>query len=558
MCPGPEENRGKLELIGRTGQFMWDAAKLFGLTRDSFDVQNVVRCMPRRKPTPDDSKEYRDPTRRELQCCSVYNEEALALNAGSARVHLILGDVAGAQLLGKNFNKEHPVFWYGPWDSYVVLNHHPSYIVHAGGKAAGGEYLTWRDRFRAVAAILQYPGRWGFLKAQNYQAVRTLAEFDAMEKHLRAEAAQNRRISLDIEDDISTGTRKLLMAGFGTGHYKDSKASTSPWIGRCYSIVLDHPQSGYERTHLREMQERTKKLIEDAGLEKSLQNGCYDSLAIKETLGATLRGYTYDTQYGTFLRYSFLRSCSLENLTYKFFPEFGDYKDVVKEWDGRFIDAPIDKLVLRNSGDCDITQRLEQRFGHQVNQALVEVYIRAARTLEKMEKRGPLLDLTNWEVANEKLPPMEEKLDNDLKRITKDDKFDCDSPQQVAKLVYDQLGLPEMEGEGRTTVKRVLEFMQANTDDETVSSTLERINRRRAIGKMRGTYVAGFKKSAELNKGELRTIWWLTGAITGRLRSGKGDKAEAEGIINFQNLANNPLLQNLLCSDKDWRKALEE
>jgi hypothetical protein len=40
------------------------------------------------------------------------------------------------------------------------------------------------------------------------------------------------------------------------------------------------------------------------------------------------------------------------------------------------------------------------------------------------------------------------------------------------------------------------------------------------------------------------------------LRSGKGDKAEAEGVINFQNLHGNPLLKNLLVSDLDWRIAL--
>jgi uracil-DNA glycosylase family 4 len=553
MCPGPRENARQRELVGPTSELLWESAKPFGLTRDSFDIQNVVRCMPWDKK----ADTFRDPTRRELQCCSVYNEEALARNRGEAAVHLILGDVAGVQLLGKNFNKEHPVFWYAPWDSYIVLNHHPSYISRIGGKRAGGEYLTWRDRFRAVAAILKHPGRWGFLKAQNYKAVRTLSEFDEMEKVLRNEAREQRRISFDIEDDTSTGKRKLLLAGFGTGHYKESKSPTSPWIGRCFSVVLDHPQSGYERAHLKAMQERTRKLIEDAGLHKSLQNGTYDGDAVKETIGAKLRGYDYDTRYGTFLRYSFLRSCSLENLTYRFFPEFGDYKDVVKEWDGHFIDAPIDQLVLRNSGDCDITQRLEQRFGHQVRQPLVEVYIHAARTLEKMEKRGPVLDWPNWARANKALPPMIEKLDSTLQRIAEDAEFDCDSPQQVAELVYDKLGLPVTE-EGRTTIKTVLEYLQATTEDKAVGKALELINRRRAIGKIKSTYVNAFETSAKLNADELRTIWWLTGTITGRLRSGKGDKGEASGIINFQNLSTNPLLQTLLCSDKNWRTALEE
>jgi DNA polymerase I-like protein with 3'-5' exonuclease and polymerase domains len=270
-------------------------------------------------------------------------------------------------------------------------------------------------------------------------------------------------------------------------------------------------------------------------------------------LGATLRGYNYDTQYGTFLRYSSLRSCSLENLTYRFFPEFCDYKDTVAEWEGHFKDAPIDRLTLRNSGDCDITQRLEQRFGHKVRQALVEIYIHAAKTLNKMEARGPLLDTPNWEQAAHAVPPMIQKLDNQLVQMTGIKGFDADSPQQVAHYIYDILKLPVTEA-GRTTVKTVLEYLQATTN----SKVLGVINKRRAIGKMWSTYITGFKRSAELNNEELRTIWWLTGTVTGRLRSGKGDRAEAEGILNFQNFSNNPLLQSLVCSDKNWRKALKD
>jgi uracil-DNA glycosylase family 4 len=548
-APGPVENRRGRELVGPTSQLLWEACELYGMSRSTFDIQNVCRCQPLNK-----EGHFRTPDKRELACCSVYNEEALALNQGNAAVHVILGKVAAGQLLGRNFRADRPVFWHAPWDCYIVLNEHPSYISRIGGKSAGGEYLSWRDRFRAVAAILRHPGRWGFVKAQSYTTVRTLGEFDAMEKALRGEMREKRRVSLDVEDDTSGTRRRLLLAGFGTGHYRDGKPN-SPWTGRCYSVVLDHPASGYEPSHLKAMQERVKKLVEDTGLEKSLQNGTYDGDALRETLGATLKGYTYDTQYGTYLKYSWLRSCSLENLTYRFFPEFCDYKDVVEDWEGHYAKAPIDRLVLRNCGDCDITQRLEQRFGPQVRQPLVEVYIHAARTLRRMEERGPLLDWPNWNAANKIVPKMVRKLNDDLAMITDDPQFDCDSPQQVAHFLYDVLKLPVTEA-GRSTVKTVLEYLQATCDNPQANKAIGRINRRRAIGKLWNTYLKGFAKSAELHADMLHTIWWLTGTVTGRLRSGKGDRAEAEGILNLQNLSNNPLLQNLVCSDKNWRKAL--
>jgi uracil-DNA glycosylase family 4 len=545
QSPDGHENAKRIELVGPTGTFLWDTMKLSGLSREEFDVNNVLRCQP----LGTDGEEH-EPTKRELQCCSPYNDEALRLNAGRAAVHVILGDVAGNQLLGKNFKKDKPIFWFPPWDCYVVLSWHPSYIYQQGGVQAGWEYFTWRDRFRAVRAILDHPGRWGYVKAQNYTTVRTLAEFDEMERILRTEQRQHRRVSFDIEDDVVDGKRLLLLAGFGTGHYQNPKDFSS-WTGRCFSVVVDHPQSGYEPTHLSEIRKRVAKLVADHDLKKSLQNGSYDSDVCIETIRVPLRGYSYDTQYGTYLRYSFLRSCSLENLTYRFFPEFCDYKSTVDEWSGHFADAPIDRLSLRNSGDCDITQRLEQRFSSQVSQPLVEVYIHAGKTLDRMETRGPRLDWPNWKKAMEIVPEMIEKLDRQLQQISGDPNFNCNAPEQVAKLIYDVLQLPQGD-EGRSTQKDVLRLLQA----ETQNNTLDIVLKRRSLGVIKSTFLKGYETGARLYDGELRTIWWLTGAITGRLRSGKGDRAEAEGITNFQNLHGNILLQNLLIADEDWRQAL--
>ena len=545
QSPGGVENDKGIELVGPAGTFLWEALKSAGISRNDVDVQNVLRC----RPLGPDGEEH-EPTKRELQCCSPYNDEALQLNGGLAVVHLVLGDVAGKQLLGKDFKKDKPVFWYAPWDCYIVLNHHPSYILRQGGVQAGWEYYTWRDRFRAVRGILDHPGRFGYVKAQNYSAVRTLDEFDTMERILRAESCQKRRVSFDIEDDVVDGKRLLLLAGFGTGHFKDPKDHDS-WTGRCFSVIVDHPQSGYTSTHLQEMRERVAKLVADKDLQKSLQNGSYDTNVCQETLGVPLRGYTYDTQYGTYLRYSFLRSCSLENLTYRFFPEFCDYKDTVEEWSGHFADAPLDRLVLRNSGDCDITQRLEQRFSPQVRQALVTVYIHAAKTLDRMEERGPLLDWENWKKAEEVVPKMIAKLDRQLQQISGDPNFDCDSAVQVAHLLYDVLEIPLTE-EGRSTQKDVLRLLLA----ETGNNTLDLIMKRRVLRVIWSTFLKGYATGARMHGGELRSIWHLTGAVTGRLRSGKGDRSELEGITNFQNLHGNPLLQNMLVSDHSWRKAL--
>src|SRR5580698_4625173 len=46
QSPGQKENIQKLELVGPSGQLVWDTAELFGIGRKDVDLQNVLRCRP--------------------------------------------------------------------------------------------------------------------------------------------------------------------------------------------------------------------------------------------------------------------------------------------------------------------------------------------------------------------------------------------------------------------------------------------------------------------------------------------------------------------------------
>ena len=535
----------ELEFSGESEQLLWRALRAAGLSRKDFDVQNVIRCA-----LTDDAGEIRDPSKRELRCCSVYNDEALQLNQGRADVHVILGDVAGAQLLGKDFHKDRPIYWHEPWNAYVLTNWSPSFLLRIGGEKCR-DYVAWSERFRGIKSILDHPGKYGYLKSRSYQTVQSEAEFDEMERAIRAEQGEGRRISVDIEDGVVNGERVLLLVGFGTGHFLKENDFSS-WEGRCWSVVVDHPEAKANGTSRAKLKARLKTLIEDASLMKTFQNGSSDGKAFRRYLGARLAGYDYDTMYGTFLRYSFMQSCGLDALAYRFFPEFADYKDVAGD-PAEFGSAPLDDLVLRNCGDCDVTQRLEQRFAPQISYQLNKVYIHAGKTLEAMEDRGPILDWESWKKAEAAIPEMVKKLDRMLQHVSGVPDFNADSDKQVAWLVYDHLGLPVGET-GRSTLKAALENLAAEHPEHAI--VLELISKRRAIGKIKSTYLNGFAASARLNRDEVHTIWWLTGAVTGRLRSGKGDRAEAEGIVNLQNLHGNPMMQNLLVSDRRWRDVM--
>ena len=559
MCPGANENEAKLELVGKSGKLLWDtlAHESIGLKREDFDIQNVMRCWNvdrKRNEWEPKSPEFK----RALQCCGPFNTEALERNRGRAVVHLILGDVAGQKLLGKAFRKDVPIFWHEPFKAYVVLNWHPSFILRQGGVSAGWNYNEWRQRMRAVVAILKHPGKLGYVRGQDYAAVRTLAQLDALERTIRAEAKAGRRVSVDIEDGVVDGKRVILMVGFGWGHYKTKAADWQSWTGGARSVIIDHPEANLSPSIRKEIIRRVATLLDDPTIRKCLQHGNYDCSTLQQILHMRVRGYDYDTQYGTFLKYSFMRSLGLEEQVLRFLPEFCEYKHMVDEYHPNLANAPLDLLVTYNCADCDATKRLEERFSPQVNNALVQVYANCAFTLDDMETRGPFLDWEHLAEIEKRLPGEIEKLDRALQHVSGDPEFNTGS-QKVEILLYDTLGFPDITGERardqpmkRGTDKEVLERLAAQTG----SPVPEMIKRRRALGVVQSTYCVGYAASARQHNGQVRTVWKLTGAVTGRLRSGKGEKAEAQGVVNLQNIHGNPLLQNMLVSDPAWRKAL--
>lgn len=554
QSPGRIENLQGKELVGAVGKFLWEDLARFGMEREHFDVQNVLRCQPLNE----DGTEH-PPTKEELHHCSIFNEHALERNQGKAHVHLILGKVAGAQLLGRRFRKDQPIFWHESWNAYVVYADHPSFLLRKGGRKAGWPYYTFRDRLKAVAVCYKYPGRFGYIKAQNYKAIYTEKEFDVLEKTIYAEAKAGRRISLDIEDGVVDGKQVILLCGFGWGEYSKENGG-GLWSGNARAVVLYHPENKQPAEVVRSLIQRIKAICEDPTIKKCLQHGNYDQEVLWRLEKIRLRGYNFDTQYAMYLKHPHLRSYSIPSLIKFFLQEFQDYKEMVAGYTN-FAEVPLTTLIPYNCADCDVTKRAEAKSGNKINQPLLEVYIHVAPVLDAMEKRGPIL---NWKaheklgkVLNERIAELEQQ----LKAAAGNAEFNPGSSQEVAALIYDRLKLPILDlqrigGKAvkrRSTTKDILQTLLIKTGHPVLKAQMEW----RGLIKMKTTYHTGFARSAEIHGGEIRTIWWLTGAVTGRLRSGKGDKAEAEGIINFQNLHKNTLLRNLLVSDHNWERALE-
>lgn len=544
QAPGREENAHGLELIGPSGKFFWKHAAAVGLMREMCDVQNVTRCLPvdvdpdgLTAPVP------REPSKLELHCCSLYTEEALDRNRGQAKVHLVLGKVAAKALLKGEYRKDQKTFFSERLKGWIVCTFHPSYFLHG---APVSKLREFREAFSVTLQKAGQPrGKFVYIESQDYKPVNAKSLKDNLVVPL---VASGERTSVDIEDAWVDGKNVIICVGFS---WKKGMARV---------VFLDHPELQHSEADKHKKLLAVKWILENPKIKKAFQHGNYDVDKLRNLLDITVKGYDHDTQYSEYLRFSSARAYGLEAISDRRFREFAGYKGLLDEYrdpetgQADSWKVPLKTILLYNGADCDLTKRIEKDNHDKVNQTLLKVMIQVAFPLAKMEVSGPWFDEKHDELLQQWIPQRLELLKTRIKVIAAIDTFNSNAPAQVATIVYDKLKL------GQHLDKQwKKKHGERSTDKETMQllGTYHRfpvlVVEYRGLAKVEGTYMKGYRRSAELHEGRLRTTWWLTGTITCRLRSG-GARDKGKGIVNLQNVHGDPVVECLLVSDKRWRE----
>jgi uracil-DNA glycosylase family 4 len=544
--PGREENSNGMELIGPAGKFLWKHGASVGLTREMCDIQNVVRCWT---VSTDELVALvpREPSKEEIHCCSIYTEQALERNRQQAKVHLVLGKVAAKALLKGEYRKDQKTFFSERLKGWVILTYHPSYFLR------GAPLSKLREFIEALKVTLQKAGqvrgKFAYIEAQDYRPVNA--------KKLKTElveplVASGERVSVDIEDSVVEGENVIICVGFS---WKKGMARV---------VFLDHPELKHTEEDKQRKLRAVKWILENPTIKKVFQHGNYDVDKIRDLLGIIVQGYDHDTQYSEFLRFSAEYSYGLEAIADRRFREFAGYKSILEEYrdpetkQADLWKVPIRTVLLYNGADCDLTKRIEKSNRDSINPTLLKVMIKVAFPLARMEKLGPWFDNKyDKEVLQQWIPQRLELLRARIRGIAATDTFNPNAPAQVAAIIYDKLKLGRF-----LDPKWKKKHGERSTDKETMQLLGGRhkfpllIVEYRGLAKIESTYMKGYRVSAELHDGRLRTKWWLTGTITCRLRSGggKNQKDKAKGIVNLQNIHGDPEIECLLVSDKRWRE----
>lgn len=584
QSPGPTENDKGKELLGRAGRWFWAEMERVGLDRSDCDIQNVVRCFPADWNDEADRLVMRNPSKEEIHCCSIYTDEAL--EKSKAKVYIVLGQIAGKAALGREYRKDHRIFWSNKLKAKVFCLDHPAYFIR--GHAPRWKLIAFRKTLEQAALAAKSDGsQFSYLSTQDYRGIRTIEAAEKAERLIRKYARKG-RVTVDVEGG-------LLERRNETGEVVETK-----WVISCVgfsykrghsrTFCLDHPgKDGWtplvaDKAVRKRIREIVCSLIEDPKIRKALHHGSYDDPEIRALLQSVLRGYDFDTNYSEFLVNPGKGSYGLEEIAFRRYPQFAGYKMIrfpegfkvaeidcgktknptpeqlvklgMKQGKMNLLRMPWKKMVLYNGADCDVTKRIELDTRNRVHMPLMKVYKDAAYTVDSMEKHGPLLDFVQLDKLDQLFPPRRDQLLKKIQQITGKPDFNPNSPKQLLKFIYKKLKLPVVNAETKNGE------IKPNTQKETLQILAQQhefpqlILDFRRVSKICSTYLKGFRISAELHKGRLQTKWWLTGTRTGRMSSGGGGAkgGQEDGIVNLQNVHGDPQLQNLIVSSKKWRK----
>ncbi|KKL98350.1 hypothetical protein LCGC14_1825300, partial [marine sediment metagenome] len=547
-APGVKEEERVHNLVGSAGKLLWRELNREGIHRVDCDVHAVVRC----RPTTDGRD--RIPTDIESQCCSVFTQRAL--KKSRAHVHLVLGDFAARKLLGAEYRKDRVTFWSSRLNAHVVQTCHPNQLLRDPPIELRREF---RRALGAVAILQNCKSEFSILDFFDYREIKNAR---ALKRHLSKLAASGGRIAVDIEDSRGWAKRRdrLLCIAF----------CGEPGTARV--VFLDHPQRVLTKTEYGARVEVLREFLEDDSIEKIFHHGNHDVNGLRELAGINTKGYTYDTEYAAYLVDPNQRKYGLQYLSNNLVPEFGGYKNLPARYAKKrdlavtttmgagekqtsldYSTVPANLLGKYCCGDVDLSKRVELLTKKHISLPLLQVFIHCGFMIDKMEDNGPYFDFKFYKQIEEHLPTMIRRLRTQIRDHVDRPAFNPSSPKQVGWLIYDHLGLPLTENRKkkagtRETGSKILEQLKVR------HPVLSEILEYRRLTKLQGTYLTGYHVCAQRYEGRVKTKWWLTGTITGRLRSGGGDR----DVVNLQNIANDPLAQNLLVSDRRWKTIEKE
>ncbi len=242
-----------------------------------------------------------------------------------------------------------------------------------------------------------------------------------------------------------------------------------------------------------------KPYLEDASRPKRVHD-LKSTIHQLESRGITPAGVTDDTVLAAFLLDASRSDYSLEKAI------------------GRYLGVAADSDLCRTA---DLVRRLGETFDREIDALSLrdlyqDVELPLAPILARMESAGVLLDSAILSKLSQDMERKVIALSEEIHTLA-GTAFNINSPKQLSKVLFEDLGLPAPARRGKTralsTASDVLEGLVDR--HEVIANILEY----RRLMKLKGTYVDALPALIDAATGRLHTTFNQCGAATGRLSS---------------------------------------
>gem|GEM_PF-108635 len=374
--------------------------------------------------------------------------------------------------------------------------------------------------------------------------IRKKADWDVCEQEIRN--LENPEISVDTET-TSKSPMEASLVGISIAYYHPSGGLVMENGSNIKLLYIPATFSRPESIHPDYadvddgpiLLEALREVLEDESIIKIGQNIKYDMLVLQNH-GIDLKGIRYDTMILSYLKNPEKREHNLDDLAAKYLGETTiEYKEITGTGKKTIplVEIPLRTLSAYAGEDAGIALRLKDILVPETEKSgLMDLYrnidLPFIYVLNKMEKNGCLVDreyLKKMSVDfTEKISILEKKIYEAAGRS-----FNLNSPQQLASVLYDELGLDmkkKTSGGKASTDASVLELLKG--EHEVVDRMLEY----RLANKLLGTYIDPLPGYIVSSTGRIHSSFSPVVAATGRITS------------------SNPNLQNIPIKEEEGRQ----
>ena len=333
-------------------------------------------------------------------------------------------------------------------------------------------------------------------------------EQSALEKMVK-DLDKSKLISIDLET-TSVEPTKAEIVGLSFS-VENNKAWYVP------IMYLEKEKNNFGKDDLSIVLNKLRNIFEDESIKKTGQNIKYD-IHILRRHGVNVNGIVFDTMIAAHLLNPAAKSISLDTLSLEYLNhEMIKIVELIGKGKNQILmsQVPLEKAAFYASEDADITLQLTEILRQRlIDSSLYDFFkkieIPLIPILMEMEYNGVFV---NAKKLSSMSKDMDEKLDYLRKEIFifADEEFNINSTQQLAKILFDNLKLPQIKK--RSTAEEVLKKLVKYHD------LPKFILDYRKFFKLRNTYLDSLLKLINKDTNRIHSTFNQTTASTGRLSS---------------------------------------